>query len=173
MTLRDLRAVLRRVLTPPLVVLAALWMLFEEFLWVRLTALVARLARLPAIAKLEARIARLPPYPAMALFAVPTVLLVPVKFGALYLIGSGQAVLGIAVLVVAKLALTAVITRLFAICRPQLLSIAWFARLHDWVLRMRAALYERVRGMPGWRRGRAVVRATAVFFRQLKTELGA
>ena len=173
MTLRDLKAVLRRALTPPLVVLAALWIVFEEFLWVRLTALVARLARLPAVARLEAGIVRLPPYAAMALFAVPTALLVPLKLGALYLIASGHAVLGIAGIVVAKLALTAVMTRLFAICRPQLLTIAWFARLHDWVLRVRADLYARVRGMPGWRSARAVVRATAAFFRQLKTELGA
>jgi hypothetical protein len=173
MPLRDLRPVLRRVLTPPLVVLAALWMLLEEFLWVWVGALIARVAHLPAVARVEARIARLPPYAAMTLFAVPTALLVPVKLGALYLIAAGHAVLGIAILVIAKLALTAVITRLFALCRGQLLTVAWFARLHDWVLRLRADLYARVREMPGWHRARATVRLAAIIFRRLKAELGA
>ncbi len=172
MTLDDLKTLLRRALTPVLVVLAALWMLLEEFLWVRLGALVARIAHLPAIARLEARIARLPPYGAMALFAVPTLLLIPVKLGALYLIAAGHAVLGILGLIIAKLALTAVITRLFAICRAQLLSIAWFAELHDRVLRLRADLYARVRQMPGFQRARATVRWSGVVLRRLMTELG-
>ncbi len=172
MTLEDLKSGLRRALTAVLVVLAALWMLLEEFLWVRLGALVARIAHLPAVARLEACVARLPPYGAMSLFAVPTLLLIPVKLGALYLITAGHAVIGILSLVIAKLALTAVITRLFAICRVQLLSIAWFARLHDWVLRWRADLYARVRQMPGFQRARATVRWSGVVLRRLMTELG-
>ena len=172
MTLQDLKSVLRRVLTPPLVVLAALWMFLEEFIWVRLAAVIARLAHLPVIAALEVHVARLPPYVAMALFGVPTALLVPVKLWALYLIGAGHALLGIAVLVVAKVVITAVVARLFAVCRPQLLSIGWFARLHAWIQRVRDDLYARVRHMPGWQRGRAVVRLTGVWFRRLKAELG-
>ncbi|MBI3514679.1 MAG: hypothetical protein HY060_11540 [Proteobacteria bacterium] len=173
MTLQDLKTALRRALTPPLVVLAALWMFLEEFIWERLAALIARLARLPVIAALEARLARLPPYAAMALFGVPTVLLIPVKLAALYLITAGHALLGIAVLVVAKVAITGVVARLFTVCRPQLMSIGWFARLYGWVQRVRDDLYARVRSMPGWQRGRAVVRLTGVYFRRLKAELGA
>ncbi len=173
MTLQDLKSVLRRALTPPLVVLAAVWMFLEEFIWVRLAALIARLARLPVIAALETRLARLPPYPAMALFAVPTALLVPVKLWALYLIAAGHALLGFVIIVVAKVVITALVARLFAICRPQLMSIGWFARLYGWIQRVREDLYARVRRMPGWQRGRAVVRLTGSFFRRLKTELGA
>jgi hypothetical protein len=173
MTWQDLKAMLRRILTPPAVVLAALWMFFEEFLWVRLAALLERLAHRPAIAAIEARLARLPAYVAMALFAVPTALLVPVKLGALYLIAIGHALTGIAIIVAAKVVITALVARLFAICRPQLMSVGWFARLYAWVMRVREDLYGRVRHMPGWQRGRAVVRLTGIYFRRLKAELGA
>jgi hypothetical protein len=69
----------KRLLTPPLAVLAALVILIEEYLWDGLQALVERIARAPAIWRLDARIASLPPYPAMTLFLVPAVTLIPVK----------------------------------------------------------------------------------------------
>lgn len=172
MTARTLRIALRRILTPPLVILAALWMLLEEVLWVRLAALVARLERHPAVARFEARLADLPPYVAMALFAVPTALLVPIKLGGLYLVATHHALLGILLIVVAKVTITAMVARLFALCRPQLMSVAWFARLYGWVLGVRDDLYARVRAMPGWQRARTVVRATGGFLRRLTTELG-
>src|SRR5579872_2950651 len=172
MTMRTLRTALRRVLTPPLLIVAALWMLFEEVLWVRLAALVARLERQPAVARFEARLERLPPYAAMMLFVVPAALLIPIKLLGVYLIATRHALLGIALIVAAKLGITAMVARLFAICRPQLMSVGWFARLHDWVLRLRDDLYARVRAMPGWSRARTVVRTTGAFVRRLMIELG-
>lgn len=161
------REIARRILTPPLVVLAALWMLVEEYLWVHLHDLVARLARLPAIARLEARIAALPPYGAMVLFAVPTAMIFPIKLFALYLIAAGHALTGCAVIVAAKVIGTAVVARLFELCRPQLLTVAWFRRLHDWVLRLRDTLYARIRAMPAWQRAHAAVQSVRGFFKRL------
>ncbi len=103
----------------------------------------------------------------MALFGVPTALLLPIKLGALYLITTGHAVLGIAIIVVAKAVITAVVARLFALCRTRLLSIAWFAWLYAWIMGVREELYRRVRAMPGWQRAQAVVRRTAAVCRQL------
>jgi hypothetical protein len=163
----NFRDIARRILTPPLVVLAALWMFLEEYLWVHLHDVVARLARLPVIAALEARIAALPPYPAMALFAVPTGLIFPIKLFALYLIGSGHAVLGCVVIVLAKVIGTAVIARLFALCRPRLMTIAWFARLYAWVMHLRDDLYAKVRAMPAWQRAHAIVQSVHAFFKRL------
>ena len=70
-----LRVVLRRTA----VALVALLLLFEEWGWEPLAALLARLGKLPAVAWLERRIASLPPYGALVTFFVPALMLLPVK----------------------------------------------------------------------------------------------
>lgn len=55
----------------------ALLILFEEWGWLPLQALLARLARWPPLRTAEALIRRLPPWPALALFALPTLALLP------------------------------------------------------------------------------------------------
>lgn len=167
MTGAQFRETARRILTPPLVVFAALWLFLEEYLWVHLAALIARISRLPVVARVEARIAALPPYPAMALFAVPTALIFPLKLLALYLIAAGHALTGLVVIVLAKIVGTAVVARLFTLCRPQLMTVPWFARLYGWITRVRDDLYARVRAMPAWQRAHAIVRSVRAFFKRL------
>jgi hypothetical protein len=127
-----LRRALRLVFTP----LIALILLFEEWGWEPLSALVARLARLPFVAWVERQIVALPPWAAAAVFAVPALALVPVKLLALFLIGKGQALLGVGVLLVAKVVGTALVARLFTLTQPALMGLAWFARWYprwkDW-----------------------------------------
>lgn len=144
------RSVLRRAASPVLVFAAALVLLFEDFVWDSVAALVARIARLRLIAALEARIARLGPYPAMALFVIPVLVILPFKLYGTWLIASGHVLTGVAVIVVAKLGGTVFLTRLFHVCRPQLLRVVWFARLHDWLLRTKERVYARLHAMPAW-----------------------
>ena len=68
----------------------ALVILFEEWGWQPLQRALARLMQSLGLASLEDRIRRLPPYAALTLFAVPTLMLVPVKILALWLIGQGR-----------------------------------------------------------------------------------
>jgi hypothetical protein len=169
------RSRLRRLLGAPFVFIAAILFLFEEILWTAFTRLLGRLARIGLVARLEAWAARLPPYAAMALFLVPLALIVPVKLVALWLIGTHHVVTGVALLVAAKLAATAIEARLFAVCKPALLSVGWFRRLHDWVLGVRARLYARLAAMPAWqaarRRGAALRALIAETGRWLKDRL--
>ena len=74
--------------------LLALLILFEEWGWEPLQRLLAAIGRWPGLRWIEGAIRRLPPYGALALFALPSLLLVPVKLGALWLIGHGQVVAG-------------------------------------------------------------------------------
>jgi hypothetical protein len=147
----------RRALELPLVVIAALLFLFEDFLWAWLERLLGALARLRAVAWLEARIARLPPYPAMALFLVPVLLLLPAHLAALYLAARGRFAAALAIYVVVKLVGTAMLARLFVLCRPALLSLPWFARLCAWVLRAKTWLYAQVDAIPAWQATRRVL----------------
>ncbi len=135
------RRFLAKVLTPPMIVLASLFMFLEDWVWDHLAALMAWLARAPVLRWLESRIAALPPYPALALFILPGLLLMPVKIVALWLIAHGQALAGGGVFLAAKVVGTAIVARLFAICRPTLLTVKWFRSVYEWLLRLKARLY--------------------------------
>ena len=119
---------LRRLLRHGFTALLALFLLFEEWGWEPLAALLGRLARLPVWAWVEQRIAALPPWAALATFALPALALVPIKLAALFLIGRGHGLMGVGVLLAAKLVGTAVLARLFTLTEPTLMKLAWFAR---------------------------------------------
>ena len=118
----------RRLLRHLFILIAALVLLFEEWGWEPLAALLRRLGRLPLWAWMERRIAGLPPWGAIAIFAAPAVALLPVKLLALFLIGRGHALMGLGVLVAAKLLGTALLAWLFTLTQPALMQLAWFAR---------------------------------------------
>jgi hypothetical protein len=151
------RRLLHRLFRLPLVILAALMFLFEDVLWAWLQALLSRLSRLRVVAWLEARIAQLPPYPAMAFFLVPVAVLIPAHLLALYFVAIGHVAFAVLVYVVAKFVGTAMLAWIYDLCRPALLSLGWFARLHAWVLRTKARLYAELEALPAWQAARRVV----------------
>ncbi|MEJ6003119.1 hypothetical protein [Paucibacter soli] len=138
--------------------LLALIILFEEWGWVPLQRAMAWLGRLPLLRQLEAGIRRLPPYAALALLLAPTLLLLPVKLLALWLIAQGRALLGLAVILVAKLLGTAVLARLFMLSQPALMRLPWFARLYARWTVWKQGLLAWVRGSALWRQARTLRR---------------
>ena len=155
---RGATALLLRLLRAPAVVLVALLIAFEEWGWEPLQRAVARLMRLPLLRRVEAAIATLPPAASLAVFALPALLLLPLKLVALWLIARGHAVLGLAWVILAKLFGTALVARLFTLTRPSLMQLAWFARAYGhWTAWKDAALL-RLRASWPWRLGRRVKR---------------
>lgn len=126
-----------RVLRALLLLIAALWLFFEEWGWHPLAAWLARFARWPPWARLEASIASTPPRLALLLFMIPAIALLPVKLLALWLLQGGHPGLGLAVIIAAKLLGTAVGGRLFMLTRRQLMQMRRFARAVAWVRWMR------------------------------------
>ena len=149
-----LRRFLRALFRWPL----ALIILFEEWGWEPLQRLLAKLARLPLVARLETRIAALPPYGALAVFLVPSLFLLPVKLAALWFIGRGQYFLGTAVIAIAKVAGTAIVARLFTLTRPALLTLPWFAAVYVRWVNWKNTLLEQVRASWAWRSARILKR---------------
>ncbi|HEY9066187.1 MAG TPA: hypothetical protein VIO33_14475 [Burkholderiaceae bacterium] len=141
-----------------LLTLAAIVLFIEEWGWRPLTALAARIARWPPFAWLEARIASAPPKFALVLFVVPAVLLFPVKLLALWLIHEGQAPLGVAVIIAAKVIGTALVGRLFVLTERQLMQFAWFARIFNWWIATKQRIKAALAGSAIWRAARAGVR---------------
>jgi len=135
-------------------ILLALIIVFEEWGWRPLAQLLGRLARWRPWARVEYAIARLPPYAALLAFALPTLLLLPLKFVALFLIARGQLMLASLLFIAAKVVATALVARLFELTQPALMQIGWFAWAHDTVMPWKEALTERVRSSWPWRVGR-------------------
>ena len=95
---------LKRLVAAPFVLLAAVIILLEDWLWDDLARFAAAIGRLPVFRQVEGFIARLPPYAALAFFAVPSTLLIPVKLIALYFVAHGHAITGLLTVLAAKVA---------------------------------------------------------------------
>jgi len=136
---------LKRLLAAPFVLIAAIVILFEEWLWDDLQRLAAAVGRLPLFRQIESFIAGLPPYAALAMFGAPSLLLIPVKLVALYSIAHGQPALGLMVVIGAKIVGTALIARIYALTQPNLLRIGWFAFVHARFLAFKIRIHEAIK----------------------------
>jgi len=154
-----LRAFLIAVVRGVFTVLAALWIFLEEWVWDVMQACMARIGGLPGIRWCEARIAGLPPYAALVAFLIPAAILVPFKLLAFWLIARGHGLLGLEVFVIAKIVGTAFLARIFALTKPALLTIGWFARLYAAFTAWRDRVYAYVKSLPAWRAARAWIAA--------------
>jgi hypothetical protein len=152
--LRALWHLIRLPLGFALQVLAALILLFEEWGWRPLVDALAYLSRFKVFARLEQMIAGLPPYGALAALALPTSVLFPLKFLAVYLVAQGQIFAAGLLFVGAKIASTALIARIFLLTRPALMRIGWFASVYNVIMPWKEALFARIRASWAWRYGR-------------------
>ena len=91
-------------------------------------------------------ITSLRPYPTLALFVIPLVILEPAKPFAAYLIATGHVVPGFAVLAIAEILKLVIIERLFSVSRDKLLSIPAFA----WGYGKYAAAKAWLTSLPAW-----------------------
>ena len=163
-----MRTFLRRIF----IVLVALFLLFEEWGWEPLAALLARLAKLPFFAWLEAKIRKLPPYTALATFGVPALMLLPVKVAALFFIAHGHGMLGLVVLLFAKVTGTAILARLFALTQPTLMRLGWFARWYPRWKAWKDRVMEEVRRSAAWRSAARMKAALSQQWSDFKRSLG-
>jgi len=129
---------------------ATLLFLVEEMLWNGLKAGMQRLGRLPGIRLVEGWIARLPPAGAAFFFVLPASLALPVKLLALRMITSGHFMRGALVIVLAKLAATALFARIYVLTQPALMRVAWFVAVRAALLRWRDWAYAELASHPLW-----------------------
>lgn len=146
----------RPIIVMVLNIFVALILLFEEWGWRPLSALVARLARFRLWALTELWIAGLPPYGALLTLAVPSVILIPAKLLGVFLLATGHFVTAAVIIVAAKLASTALIARIFLLTKPALMQIPWFAYAYGVFVPWQEALFARIRASRPWRYGRII-----------------
>lgn len=132
--------------------------LFEEWGWEPLQRVLARIGRWPGLRWIEGCVQRLPPWAAVIMFVVPAAVLLPIKLLALWAIGRGHLVLGMLVIVSAKIVGTAIVARLFTLTQPALMRLSWFAWAYAHWIRLKQAILARARASWAWRVGRVIKR---------------
>ncbi|HMS06145.1 MAG TPA: hypothetical protein PKD73_10175 [Burkholderiaceae bacterium] len=150
-----------RLLRQLLVWLFGLVLVFEEWGWQPLQRAMAWVGAWPGFRWIEKHIAALPPRAALVAFAAPTLLLLPVKIGALQLVASGHVMLGALVVVVAKIVGTALVARIYQLTEPALMRLPWFARLHARWMAWKTQVLALVRASWPWRWARVMRRRMA------------
>jgi hypothetical protein len=125
------RLSLSRILKPFLFPVAAIYFLADAVFWSVAKPIARRLADRRIFAILRAWIVSLRPYPTLALFLVPVIILEPVKPVAAYLTAMGHIVGGLSVLAAGEILKLVLIERLFSISRDKLMSIGAFAWCYD------------------------------------------
>jgi hypothetical protein len=125
----------------PLWTILALLFLLEAWLWDHLRPLVAWAVALVPWTRFKQWLAqiieRLPPYAALAVFIIPFIVLLPLKFLEVYFLATRNWLGAAFVLIVAKLLGLGVTAFVFDVTRVKLLQMPWFSRMYDWFMRAR------------------------------------
>jgi hypothetical protein len=142
-----MKAMTRRLLQPVWVLLAIIF-LIEAWLWDHLEPIVAWVvARIPlnAIKQwLADRVDTLSPAMTLIVFIVPVIPLFPLKMVGLWLLTHQYWISAVFTIIFAKLLGVGVAAFVFDVTRPKLLEMAWFAKLYEFVIALRAKARELV-----------------------------
>jgi hypothetical protein len=118
---------LKTILEPVVIVVAAIYLVIDALAFSVLKPFLRKIANLRLFNFIARWVTSLGPYPTLALFLVPLILLEPIKPLSAYLVASGQFKLGMLVLVVGEILKITLVERIFHIGRDKLITIKAFA----------------------------------------------
>jgi hypothetical protein len=143
-----------RIFKPAIFTFATIYFLVDAIFLTVATPLAHWIAKHGLFGSLRVWIVSLRPYPTLALFAVPLIVLEPVKPIAAYLAGTGHITSGMMVFAVGEILKLMLVERLFCVSRDKLMStpaFAWthrkYSRAKDWL-----ELFEPLRIARRWMR---------------------
>ena len=145
--LAPLRAVGRVLLSIVLI----LWTLLDVLLFPLFRPLFAWLSSLRLFEWIGSLFNRLPPYVALLIFAIPFIVIEPLKGFALYWFGIGHYIQGALLLVLAHGGSILIVERLYHAMHVPLMRIGWFRRLMSWLDGLRRAVLDWARATDLWR----------------------
>jgi hypothetical protein len=152
---------IKRLILSPLIWLAALIFLFEEFIWDSTARFMARLGAIRAVHAIEKHIASLPPRWSLFAFLLPSTILIPAKLIGLHAIAQGHWLIGSLTFIVAKITGMALFSRIFNLTRPALLQINWFIRLYQWVMYYRNRIHAYLNNWEAYQRVKRSLKTAA------------
>jgi len=141
-----------------LLFVAAVVLLFEEWLWEKSNTVAARLGKLPLLSAVESWICRRERWTALALFTAPVVVIYPFKGLALFAMARGHVTAGIAAFILAKLVATALFARLYQLTEHAIIKFGAVRRTRAAFLRGRAFVHAWLDALPPYRRARTMIR---------------
>ena len=133
-----------------IIILAAIWMMFEDWVWDSILAVMEKIGRLPVIRHVEAFLAKQNRYFLLTLFCVPFLIMIPAKLYGLYLIADGKIIRGVTIFILAKGLITALVTRLFVVSKEKLIQIKTFSVSYYWFKEKKEWLYAQLNELSGW-----------------------
>ena len=122
------------------------------------------LARHVVLRRLRAWIRSLRPYPSLALFSVPVIMLEPVKPVAAYLAATGQMLSSVVTLIVGELLKLVLVERLFSLTRDKLMKIPAFVWAYTKFREAKAWL----EATEAWQAIRAISKAARQYLTDMK-----
>jgi hypothetical protein len=132
---------MRRLLQPIWILLAIIF-LIEAWLWDHLEPIVARMVALVPLRAfkqwLSERVDTLSPAMTLIVFIVPIIPLFPLKLVGFWLLSHEYWLSAILTIVFAKFLGVGVTAFIFDVTRPKLLEMAWFEKLYQFILSLRA-----------------------------------
>ena len=158
---------MKRILKPITYILAAIYFLVDAVFMAVARPISRWLGRYFEFKRLRAWIKSLPPYPSLALFSVPVIILEPIKPLAAYLVATGQFLSGVSAFVACELLKLVLVERLFHLTRDKLMRIPAFAWVYGKFSEMKAWL----QATEAWRAIRALSRAAKDSVVRLRTRL--
>jgi hypothetical protein len=150
-----------RIWNMPLFILATVYFIVDGVFSYVTQPVTAWIAKKKPFERAGIWVSSLRPYPALALFAVPLVLMEPAKPFAGYLIGTGHFFAGALTFITAEVLKLTFVERLFQLNRTKLLSIPAFA----WGYRYWRYMMDVVESREIWKASRRLAHKTGQFFR--------
>lgn len=158
---------MKRFLRPFTYVLVAIYFLVDAVFMAVARPISRWLARHLEFRRLRAWIRSLPPYPSLALFSVPVIVLEPIKPVAAYLAATGQVLSGAVTFIIGELLKLVLVERLFHLTRDKLMRIPAFAWVYGKFAQARAWL----QATEAWRVVRALSRAARDYAARIRARL--
>lgn len=142
---------LRRVLRVPAEIVVAVFLILDSLIAPLFGPVMRALSRLRIIQRLEAAIAALPPYAILVLLVVPFAIAEVAKAYAVVLMAQERFVTGVAIFIGAYIVSILVCERIFHAGRAPLMTIGWFRRAFDWIMALKARIFDMIRTTAAWR----------------------
>ncbi len=167
----SMRRRLRKFFWSILVFVLALFIIFQEWIWNSVKPILEYFSRFRIIQKIEAWICTLGPYPSIALFLVPFSATHIIEFWALGLTATGHVYLGFIIYGVSKFGGFMVLTRIFTLTRPKLMTVAWFKSSYDWFIEKKDLLHEKLEEMGVWKKIKKARLVLKLKYRSLRLKI--
>ncbi|HET8688505.1 MAG TPA: hypothetical protein VFM18_17980 [Methanosarcina sp.] len=143
----------------PLVWVAAFIFLVYEAWWNWSEKQLTKLGAFRIVRAVENKIRALPPYPSLAIFLLPDLVLVPAKIFAMDYIGHGHIIIGVGIIMIAKFAGVALFAYLFSLTKESLMQIGWFVKVYNFVTKYRDKIHAYLNSWEFYQNVKAKVRA--------------